>query len=240
MSRHAASSGAPKRRRGGRIVTTTAVVLALAGAGGLGAEYLSRHYTGLGLGTPAPPAAPQRPGASGTSPGPRPSASRSVTGLVLARSMPVRLDIPSIGVNTSIMELGVNPDRTVAVPPIEANSPAGWYRMSPTPGQLGPSVLLGHVTVGKFGKGVFFRLATLHPGDHVNVHRADGSVAVFSVDKVAEYPKSQFPTQAVYGNIDHAGLRLITCGGARNAMTQAYSDNVVVYASLVSATAASA
>ncbi|GAA1909644.1 class F sortase [Streptantibioticus ferralitis] len=152
----------------------------------------------------------------------------------------MRLDIPSIGVHTSLMQLGLNPDRTVQVPPIQSNSPAGWYQFSPTPGQLGPSVILGHVTLGNFGDGVFFRLAALHTGDRVEVSRADGSVAVFSVDQTAEYPKEKFPSQAVYGNIDHAGLRLITCGGTKNTTTHAYPDNVVVYASLVSATSASA
>ncbi|MEU1627606.1 class F sortase [Streptomyces sp. NPDC020096] len=152
----------------------------------------------------------------------------------------MRLDIPAIGVHTPLMQLGLNPDRTVQVPPIESNSPAGWYQFSPTPGQLGPSVILGHVTLGNFGDGVFFRLAALHTGDRLEVSRADGSVAVFSVDKTAEYPKEKFPSQAVYGNIDHAGLRLITCGGTKNTTTHAYPDNVVIFASLVSATSASA
>jgi hypothetical protein len=37
----------------------------------------------------------------------------------------------------------------------------------------------------------------------------------------------------VYGNIDHAGLRLITCGGTFNRITRHYSHNTVVYAKLV-------
>lgn len=49
--------------------------------------------------------------------------------------------------------------------------------------------------------------------DKIYVNRADGTVAVFEVERVTEYKKSALPTQDVYGNIDHTGLRLTTCGG---------------------------
>jgi hypothetical protein len=234
LTRHSARASASQGRRGGRLATTVAAVLALAGAVGLGFGYEQWRASSR---PPAELAAPGGTAPASSAPG---SSARPSGGLTLARSVPVRLDIPAIGVHTSLMQLGLNSDRTVQVPPIESNSPAGWYQFSPTPGQLGPSVILGHVTLGNFGPGVFFRLAALHTGDKVSVSRADGSVAVFSVDQTAEYPKEKFPSQAVYGNIDHAGLRLITCGGPRNPTTHAYTDNVVVFASLVSATSAKA
>jgi hypothetical protein len=78
----------------------------------------------------------------------------------------------------------------------------------------------------------------LRPGDEVLVTRADATVAVFVVDGVEEYPKDDFPQFTVYGNTDHAGLRLITCGGEFNKSTRTYPDNVVVYARLVSSHAA--
>lgn len=153
----------------------------------------------------------------------------------LARSVPVRLRIPSIGVDTAVMSLGLASDGTVAVPPIAAHAPAGWYDGSPTPGELGPSVLLGHVTVGRYGDGVFVRLARMRPGDRISVTRRDGSVAVFAAERVQTVPKSHFPTQSVYGNVDHPALRLITCGGSRLSGGGGYTDNVIVYASLVPA-----
>lgn len=151
----------------------------------------------------------------------------------LARSVPVRLRIPAIGVDTPVMGLGLAADGTVAVPPIEAHSPAGWYDGSPTPGQTGPSVILGHVTVGRYGDGVFLHLDRLRKGDRVAVSRRDGSVADFAVDSVQTVPKAKFPTEAVYGNVDHPALRLITCGGTRVSGGGGYPDNVIVYASLV-------
>ncbi|WP_369125525.1 class F sortase [Catenulispora pinisilvae] len=148
----------------------------------------------------------------------------------IARSVPVRLQIPDIGVDTPVISLGLALDGTVQVPPIQADSPAGWYHGSPTPGQTGPSVILGHVTVGKFGDGVFLRLAKLRPGDRVTVGLQDGASADFTVDSVQTVSKDHFPTQQVYGNVNRPELRLITCGGPRT--DDGYLDNVVVFASL--------
>jgi hypothetical protein len=69
-------------------------------------------------------------------------------------------------------------------------------------------------------------------GDHVSVTRKDGKTAVFTVTRVAKYSKSRFPSKAVYGAIDHAGLRLITCGGTYDAARRRYLDNVIVFAKL--------
>ena len=131
------------------------------------------------------------------------------------------------------MQLGLNADRTVQVPPLGRDSRAGWYRYSPMPGQLGPAVLLGHVDSAQYGPGVFFKLGALRPGDTVNVTRADHTIAVFRVDRVVSYSKDHFPTLEVYGNTDHAALRLITCGGRFNLSSHGYESNIVAYASLV-------
>ena len=79
---------------------------------------------------------------------------------------------------------------------------------------------------------VFHRLGTLRRGDEVTVTRKDGKTAVFTVTRVAQFSKSRFPSRAVYGAIDHAGLRLITCGGTYDAARHRYLDNVVVFAKL--------
>ncbi|MDT4893853.1 MAG: hypothetical protein QOE97_2888 [Pseudonocardiales bacterium] len=155
-------------------------------------------------------------------------------GPVLAASPPVRLDIPAIDVSSAIEPLELNADRTVQVPPLGRDSFAGWYKYSPAPGQLGPSVILGHIDSARYGPGVFFRLGALRQRDVVTISRADRTTAVFRVDRVVEYPKNRFPTPEVYGNTDHAALRLITCGGRFNLTTHSYEDNIVVYASLVS------
>jgi sortase (surface protein transpeptidase) len=153
----------------------------------------------------------------------------------LAKSSPTRVQIPAIGVDSPLMELGLRADRTMEVPPTE--SPAGWYTGAPTPGELGPAILAGHVNwAGK--PGVFLRLHDLKPDDEVTVVRQDGTAAVFRVTQVKEYSKNEFPTDVVYGDLDHPGLRLITCGGVLNQLTHSYDDNIVVFADLVGTRAA--
>jgi sortase (surface protein transpeptidase) len=109
--------------------------------------------------------------------------------------------------------------------------PAGWYTGAPTPGELGPAILAGHVDHGG-SAGVFYRLRDLEPGDTVEVARQDGSAAVFRVTRVEQHRKEAFPTAAVYGDLDHAGLRLITCGGQFDGRVHSYEDNIVVFAEL--------
>ena len=95
-------------------------------------------------------------------------------------------------------------------------------------------MILGHVDSAEYGAGVFFRLGALRPGDLLSVSRADHTAAVFRIDRVLSYPKDHFPTFEVYGNTDHAALRLITCGGKFDFSTHNYESNIVAYASLVS------
>jgi sortase (surface protein transpeptidase) len=122
----------------------------------------------------------------------------------------------------------------VQTPPLDRDSHAYWLTVTPTPGQLGPATIIGHVDSAAYGPAVFFRLGDLRQRDTISVTRADGTVAVFEVERVVEYPKAKFPTFAVYGNTDHAALRLITCGGIFDPAQRSYEDNIVVYASLVS------
>lgn len=155
---------------------------------------------------------------------------------MLARSAPIAIDIPAIGAHSELLTLGLNDDGTVEVPPLDVpDSQAGWYRYSPTPGELGPAVILGHVDSKQYGPGVFYRLGELVAGDRISVARADGPVATFVVDRTVRYPKDDFPTDEIYGDIDHAGLRLITCGGVFDPDAGSYQDNTVVYASLATA-----
>jgi sortase (surface protein transpeptidase) len=99
-------------------------------------------------------------------------------------------------------------------------------------------VVLGHVDSSQWGPGVFFELGAMEQGDEIWVTRADGSVAVFAVDRVERHPKEDFPTIDVYGNTDDPQLRLITCGGAFDAGARSYEDNVIVFATLVDTRAA--
>jgi hypothetical protein len=223
----------PGRNTRRRYVGGLAVLLVLAGivvlvVGIRGQNHAPQPSPAAAITSASAPVSAAAGTASTSAPAPVPR------GPLLARSTPTRLQIPAIGVSSSLLQLGLNKDRTVQVPPLSKDSKAGWYTGSPTPGQLGPSLLLGHVDSAEYGPGVFFKLGALHRGDTVDVTRADATVAVFRIDRVASFPKDHFPTLEVYGDTSNAQLRLITCGGKFDFSARSYENNIVVFASLVS------
>jgi sortase (surface protein transpeptidase) len=218
---------------GGHRVLIAAVVtgvLALSGAAGITFVALDQHHA---------PEPPLTAAATVPTPSSAPTPTSGIVGPILQASPPVSITIPAIGVQSNLLTLGRTAGGALAVPAlgISYNLP-GWYRYSPTPGALGPAVIAGHVDSAEAGPAVFYRLGALKPGDSVTVLRADGRLATFRVDAVRRYSKHAFPTTLVYGNTNHAALRLITCGGPFDSATGSYEDNIIVWASLKSATAA--
>lgn len=151
-------------------------------------------------------------------------------GPLLGRSRPTRVTLPGLGVSAPIIDLRLKADRRMEVP--GNGTDAGWFTSSPTPGELGPAVIAAHVT-HRSKPAVFFELGGMRKGDRIKVAREDGTTATFAVTRVGQYPKKDFPSEQVYGSVDHAALRLITCGGVLDGETGSHVDNVVVYADLV-------
>jgi sortase (surface protein transpeptidase) len=231
MTATAPHAGRPTRRTAVVLVLIAVVCVAagvtaiLAGTSGGGAPppqpgpmaagQMPDHMTGSAM--PPPPTG---------SPSQTPSASGSAA---LPAARPTTLDIPSIGVHSTLLDLGLNNDGTLQVPgkPLQA----GWFHGSPAPGQTGPAVILGHVDSYATGPAVFYRLGAMKPHQQIRVTRADHKVAVFTVDAVHSYEKKTFPTLDVYGNTSDPELRLITCSDW-NSHTNSYDGNTVVYAHL--------
>lgn len=128
-----------------------------------------------------------------------------------------------------MVPLALEADGTIEVP--SDFSQAGWWVDGPEPGEVGPSVILGHVD-SRRGPAVFFDLLELRPGDAVHVDRSDGTTVTYIVERTEQHPKDAFPTQAVYGPTDEPVLRLVTCGGTFDRDRRSYDDNVVVFATL--------
>jgi hypothetical protein len=162
-----------------------------------------------------------------------PAAERVAVPTPLPSSPISGIDAPSIGLaSDQTTGLGLRDDNSLDVP--RSASTVGWYQQSASPGEIGPAVLAAHVNF-RGEAGAFARLKDMRPGDAVEVHREDDTTAVFTVDRVEQYAKDAFPTEAVYGPTDDGQLRLITCGGVFNESTRSYEDNVVVFGHLVEA-----
>jgi hypothetical protein len=141
---------------------------------------------------------------------------------------PVRVRVPRLGIDAALDPLHLGPAREL-VPPSYGR--AGWYQRGPEPGELGRSVIAGHVD-SRTGPDVFFSLRKIRVGDRIVVDLGDGTRVVFRVQEAASYPKSAFPTKRVYGGKrTTAQLRLITCSGAYDRDRGGYQENLVVFAS---------
>jgi sortase (surface protein transpeptidase) len=140
------------------------------------------------------------------------------------------LAIPSIGVQSELLDLGIAADGTAEVP--QDYALAGWFRDGGRPGGRGPTVLLGHVD-SQSGPAVFYRLRDLTPGDVVEVGTDDGTVARYAVQRTEQVPKDDFPTFAVFGATADDVLRLVTCAGEFDRGARSYEDNLVVHANRI-------
>jgi hypothetical protein len=203
-----------------RIVGASAFVALLVGgimaaalAGSAGAPNAEKSPTGS---APAPPVVGHQ-GLIAASPG-------------RLHAPPVRLLIPSIGVDTAVERVGLRGDGTLQQP--SGWQIAGWYTGSVRPGDVGPSIIIGHVD-SVHGPAVFFRLRELRRGQVVVVQGKDGRPVTFVVDTAAAYAKTNLPTNAVYGATSLPELRLVTCTGDFDYNARSYVDNLVVSAHMV-------
>ncbi len=139
---------------------------------------------------------------------------------------PIRIEIPSIEVDATVVAVGLKADGALDVPDFGL---AGWYEPGPRPGEVGPAVIVAHVDT-RSGPDVFARLAELQAGDSIVVHAGDGTARTFAAEQSEQTPKDELPADRIWGDTDRPVLRLITCGGSFDSSTGHYRDNVIVYA----------
>ncbi|MFF8605598.1 class F sortase [Streptomyces sp. NPDC015346] len=195
-------------------------VLALVMLSGLA---MVRNGVDVEMGPPQPAAA--------AAPDTRPTGAPSTSGLALPHAPASRIKIPSIRVTAPLTDVGLDENGWIAAPPPEDPNLAGWYQNGIAPGQRGTAVIVGHVD-NAAGPAVFYSLGSLDKGQHIEVERYDGRVAVFEIYGVEVYSKNNFPGVQVYGDTGEPELRVITCGGGYS-RAHGYDGNVVVYARMV-------
>ncbi|WUO60058.1 class F sortase [Streptomyces sp. NBC_00280] len=176
--------------------------------------------------------AERRPGsARPTPPAARPSVRTGPRApALLPRSRPTTLTLPYLDVEAPVVDLRLDRHGQLTAPPDDNANLVGWYADGPSPGENGTVIVVGHRDT-RAGPAVFIGLDEVTPGRRVELRRADGRTAVYTVDVVKTYDKADFPSREVYGARSRPELRLITCGGGYDRRT-GYTGNIVVYAHL--------
>lgn len=227
-------SGRPRRRWRGAVAMLTvgagmAVASVLTLVSGDPGTLPATLPVAAGTAPPASPVAARVPASASLGPllqRPRP---RRPARLLHVR--PVGVAIPSVGIDSALVDLGLNSDSTLQAPKDYAR--AGWYTGGSYPGDAdsAPAIIAGHVDSWN-GPAVFHPLAQVRVGQQIRVRRVDGSVAVFDVYAARRYAKDAFPADSVYAPTVRSELRVITCTGTFDRDRRSYLENLVVFARL--------
>ncbi|MCX6733810.1 MAG: ice-binding family protein [Candidatus Peregrinibacteria bacterium] len=145
-------------------------------------------------------------------------------------ALPMRIKIPSIGVNAPIQHVGIGKDGAM-VPPTGPTNTA-WFNLGPPPGVIGSSVIAGHFGHWLSGSGsVFDNLKKLKKGDKVLVTDDAGKTTTFIVRESKIYdPETYTPDTNIFLSHDgKAHLNLITCDGTWNTVTKSFPNRRVVF-----------
>ena len=146
---------------------------------------------------------------------------------------PVRLIIPSIGVNANIQSAGLswrgNGDMSV---PTNFTDVA-WYNQGPLPGSPGSAVIDGHLDGKDTPQAVFYNLGSLKPGDLVEVVDVRGKTLQFKVVGSKLYDYTASTTDIFSDDVSTSRLNLITCAGDWIKSQELYNKRIVVFTELV-------
>ncbi|MFJ3905350.1 class F sortase [Streptomyces sp. NPDC090025] len=163
-------------------------------------------------------------------PGRAPGTTGTAAAAPLPASVPVRVRVPAVRIDAPVTRVALDAEGWIDAPSPDDANLAGWFTGAVSPGERGTAVVVGHVDIPA-GRAVFYDLGALSRGKRIEIVRADGRTAVFTVYGIEVVPKDDFPADRVYGSTGDPELRLITCGG-RYSPDGGYEGNVVVSARL--------
>lgn len=142
-------------------------------------------------------------------------------------ALPQTLIVEKLNISVPIESVGKDEDGLMDVPSNVSNT--AWYNLGPRPGEVGNSVIAGHVDTPTGAPSVFYELKTLQKGDEIIVIDAKNQKQRFLVTDIKTFRTSSFPVQEVFGYSNKQMLNLITCGGVWNVEKQDYSERIVVF-----------
>jgi LPXTG-site transpeptidase (sortase) family protein len=140
---------------------------------------------------------------------------------------PARIEIPSIGVDASVEDIGIV-DGVMQTPENAWN--VGWYDTLSSPGAPGNAVFAAHRDWWGVGPVVFYNLDQVAPGDQIVVTGENGESATYVVTDVSSIDATADFTSVIS---PHGGeeITLITCSG--NFDGSEYLDRLIVRGVLV-------
>jgi sortase A len=145
--------------------------------------------------------------------------------------VPVRVAIPSLEIDATVEQVGVDQDGNMATPEDPWNT--GWYAPGVRPGQPGNAAIAGHVDYHNIGPVVFWRLNEIAVGAEVIVTTDSGQTLRFMVRSMEFYDPANAPLAAIFGPGTSPNLNLITCSGTFDPNTRHYDERLVVFTTYV-------
>ena len=176
--------------------------------------------------SPTPSPSPSPSASPSASPSPTPTPTITQPTLVAA---PTRVRIPALDVDTKVFPVGLDKNDAIEIP--EDIRYVGWYEYGVPPGvDRGSAVLVAHRDGREQGRGVFYYLGTLEPGDKVVVTTSEGEQLPYRVVSRESIRKKSLPYEELFAVDGDPRLTLISCGGYYDPNNGGYQDNVVVTA----------
>lgn len=152
---------------------------------------------------------------------PAPSPGEEIVGL------PLRLTIPSIGVDANIQQAGLTRDDTMESP--NNFRDVAWFKLGVKPGEQGNAVIAGHLDTDTGTDAIFWNLHKLVPGDYIYVMNDKNKKLRFQVMESQVYDNDKAPMEEIFGPTNRIRLNLITCDGAWDRGRNAYTKRLVVF-----------
>lgn len=167
------------------------------------------------------------------SPTSTPSAAPSPTASASPELIPVptKVRIPALDVDTTVVRVGLDKHQNMEIP--EDIRIVGWYDLGVPPGaDTGSAVLVAHRDGRVQGRGVFYSVGSLKPGNKIEVTRSDGSSLKYEVVATELINKKGFTKAApeLFAVDGPHRLTLISCGGYYDGDNGGYQANVIVTA----------
>lgn len=147
--------------------------------------------------------------------------------VVASTSLPARLIIPALDIDTKVQHLGITRLGNMAAP--KNYTDVGWYKYGTVPGIRGSAVMAGHLDNGFSLPAVFDKLSTLKSGDDVYVKTVDGKELHFVVESSEVYKLEEGPLEKIFKQDDTVRLNLITCEGWWTRDHKTFDHRRVVY-----------